>query len=95
MFREAELDGPKLAAELRALAKDPDKLKKMEKAAGLLGRPEAAKELADVLVDLMVAKWGTDGRKRPAPAKEPVRRAFRPSSSTPIRPGWTTASASK
>ena len=64
MFREAELDGLKLAAELRALAPDPEKLKKMEKAAGLLGRPEAAKELADVCVKLMSGRWGREGRQR-------------------------------
>jgi UDP-N-acetylglucosamine--N-acetylmuramyl-(pentapeptide) pyrophosphoryl-undecaprenol N-acetylglucosamine transferase len=37
----------------------------MEKQAGLLGRPEAAKELADVCVDLMVRTWGPQGRSRP------------------------------
>jgi UDP-N-acetylglucosamine--N-acetylmuramyl-(pentapeptide) pyrophosphoryl-undecaprenol N-acetylglucosamine transferase len=69
MFREAELDGAKLAAEIRELSKDPQRLKKMEKAAGLLGRPEASKELADVLVKLMSARWGREGRQRPAEAK--------------------------
>lgn len=70
MFRESELDGQKLADQLRALAKDPDKLAKMEKAAGLLGRPEAAKELADVCVKMMSLRWGREGRARPA-TKEP------------------------
>ncbi len=64
MFRESELTGEKLAQEIRALITDPARRKKMEKRAGLLGRPEAAKELADVLVELMVQKWGPDGRKR-------------------------------
>ena len=71
MFRESELDGARLAAELRALAQDPERLKKMEKAAGLLGRPEAAKELADVCVKMMSSRWGREGRVRPA-AKEEV-----------------------
>ncbi|MFN7134218.1 MAG: UDP-N-acetylglucosamine--N-acetylmuramyl-(pentapeptide) pyrophosphoryl-undecaprenol N-acetylglucosamine transferase, partial [Myxococcales bacterium] len=40
------------------------KRKRMEKAAGRLGRPEAAREIADVLVELAVKRWGTaDGRK--------------------------------
>ncbi len=66
MFRESELDGARLAAELRLLAKDPERLKKMEKAAGLLGRPEAAKELADVCVTMMSHRWGSEGRVRAA-----------------------------
>lgn len=64
MFRESELTGERLAAEIRSLKGDPTRLKKMEKAAGLLGRPEAAKELADVLVEMMVETWGPSGRTR-------------------------------
>ncbi len=75
MFRESELTGPKLAENLRGLKSDPQKLKQMEKKAGLLGRPEAAKELADVLVNLMVEAYGPSGRDRPASAeaKKPQR----------------------
>lgn len=62
MFRQAELTGERLAEEIRRLKNEPDRLRQMEKKAGLLGRPEAAKELADVLVDLMVKKYGPDGR---------------------------------
>lgn len=64
MFRESELTGAKLAEVIRTLKSDPAKLKNMEKKAGLLGRPEAAKELADVCVDLMVQTWGPNGRER-------------------------------
>lgn len=64
MFREPELTGEKLANEIRALMKDPERRKKMEKKAALLGRPEAAKELADVCVQMMVEKWGPSGRPR-------------------------------
>lgn len=52
MFREAELDGARLAEVIRALHGDADKRQKMERAAGLLGRPEAAREIADVLVEM-------------------------------------------
>ncbi|MET0401237.1 MAG: glycosyltransferase, partial [Cystobacter sp.] len=62
MYRESELTGEKLAAEILRLKHEPERLRQMEKKAGLLGRPEAAKELADVLVDLMVKKYGPDGR---------------------------------
>ncbi|KFE60966.1 undecaprenyldiphospho-muramoylpentapeptide beta-N-acetylglucosaminyltransferase [Hyalangium minutum] len=65
MFREAELTGQKLAEQIRLLKTEPVRLKQMEKKAGLLGRPEASKELADVLVDLMVKVYGPNGRDRP------------------------------
>lgn len=71
MFRESELDGPKLAEQIRSLRADPERLRKMEKAAGLLGRPEAAKELADVCVQMMIDTWGPEGRKRPEPKALP------------------------
>lgn len=69
MFRESELTGQALADIVADLKAHPERLKKMEKAAGLLGRPEAAKELADVCVELMVARWGPQGR-HPAPLKK-------------------------
>ncbi len=53
MFRESELDGPKLAQAIRELHDDPARRQKMERASGLLGRPEAAREIADVCVELM------------------------------------------
>lgn len=49
---QSELTGERLAGEIRALAEDPEARRKMERAAGLLGRPEAAKEIADLCVDL-------------------------------------------
>jgi UDP-N-acetylglucosamine--N-acetylmuramyl-(pentapeptide) pyrophosphoryl-undecaprenol N-acetylglucosamine transferase len=74
MFREAELTGAKLAEHLRTFKNDPQKLRQMEKKAGLLGRPEAAKELADTLVELMVEAYGPSGRDRPeAEAKKAQR----------------------
>lgn len=69
MFREAELNGQQLAEQIRLLKTDPVRLKQMEKKAGLLGRPEASKELADVLVDLMVKAYGPNGRDRPPKAE--------------------------
>lgn len=71
MFREAELTGLKLAEQIRLLKTEPTRLKQMEKKAGLLGRPEASKELADVCVELMVAAYGPNGRERPAKAEAP------------------------
>ncbi len=65
MFRESEITGKGLAEQIRRLKADPEALKKMERKAALLGRPEASKELADVCVQLMVDTWGPHGRDRP------------------------------
>ncbi len=71
MFREAELTGALLASEIRALKDNPKKLAEMQKAAGAVGRPEAAREIADVLQQLCLAKWGAlTGQKRQG---EPLR----------------------
>jgi len=53
MFRESELTGELLARELRRLAAEPETLQRMERAAGGLGRPEAARELVDVCAELV------------------------------------------
>ncbi len=71
MFRESELTGQKLAEQIRLLKTEPTRLKQMEKKAALQGRPEAAKELADVCVDLMVRAYGPNGRERPARPEAP------------------------
>ena len=62
MFREAELTGRKLAEQIRMLKDDPKRLQEMERRAGMLGRPEAAKEMADFCVQMMVEHWGAHGR---------------------------------
>lgn len=64
MFREEELTGKALAEQIRALKDHPERLRHMEKKAGLLGRPEAAKELADECMALMTEKYGPSGRSR-------------------------------
>jgi len=56
---ERELTPEKLAAAIRELYGDRARLAKMEKAAGSLGRPEAAKEIADVCVELVERRWGS------------------------------------
>jgi UDP-N-acetylglucosamine--N-acetylmuramyl-(pentapeptide) pyrophosphoryl-undecaprenol N-acetylglucosamine transferase len=74
MFREAELTGALLASEIRSLKDDPKRVTAMEKAAGNLGQPEAAREIADVLQQLCLTKWGAlTGQKR---AGEPLRPAL-------------------
>jgi UDP-N-acetylglucosamine--N-acetylmuramyl-(pentapeptide) pyrophosphoryl-undecaprenol N-acetylglucosamine transferase len=75
MFREAELTGETLAATIRQLKGDPERLAKMERAAGLLGRPEAAREIADVLQQLCLERWGAlTGQKREGEPLRPARK---------------------
>jgi len=66
LFGEKDLSGEKLAAELRALEADRGRLSKMSRASGLLGRPEAAREIADVCVSLCAARLVREGRHLPA-----------------------------
>lgn len=71
MFREQSLTGELLAKTIRELKDSPERLAKMQKAAGALGRPEAAREIADVLQQLCLEKWGAlTGQKREG---EPLR----------------------
>jgi UDP-N-acetylglucosamine--N-acetylmuramyl-(pentapeptide) pyrophosphoryl-undecaprenol N-acetylglucosamine transferase len=51
VFRQAELDGKKLAQALRTLLEDPDRLKRMQSAMRSLGRPQAAGTIADWLLE--------------------------------------------
>jgi UDP-N-acetylglucosamine--N-acetylmuramyl-(pentapeptide) pyrophosphoryl-undecaprenol N-acetylglucosamine transferase len=52
MLLESELTPERLAAEILRLAGDPAVRRRMERAAGSLGRPEAAREIADVCAQL-------------------------------------------
>ena len=65
LLPEKELTGATLAAELRALTQDREKLKKMSRASGVLGRPEAAREIADVCVSLCAKRLVREGRHLP------------------------------
>ena len=80
MIEERDLTGERLAAEIR---RDPGSTpgcrEQMARAAGLLGRPEAASEIADVLAQMTVRRWGTPkGRARGAD--------FRPVRPPPVPP---------
>src|SRR5207302_9181417 len=52
LMAEKELTAEKLADELRSLEVDRGRLGRMSRASGVLGRPEAAREIADVCVSL-------------------------------------------
>lgn len=67
---ESELSGEKLASELRGLEADRPRLLRMSRASGVLGRPEAAREIADVCVSLCSRRLVREGRHLPPP-REP------------------------
>ncbi len=67
LIPESELSAEKLAAELRALETDRTRLLRMARASGVLGRPEAAREIADVCVSLCSRRLVREGRHLPPP----------------------------
>jgi UDP-N-acetylglucosamine--N-acetylmuramyl-(pentapeptide) pyrophosphoryl-undecaprenol N-acetylglucosamine transferase len=69
LIPEKELTGEGLAKELRALDADRERLKKMARQSGLLGRPEAAREIADVCVSLCGDRLVREGRHLPGNPK--------------------------
>ena len=65
LLPEKELTGEKLAEEIRALEADRSRLGRMSRASGNLGRPEAAREIADVCVSLCSKRLVREGRHLP------------------------------
>lgn len=65
MIEERDLTGELLASEIRAILTNPDRRARMARAAGRLGSPQAAKEIADVCAELISQRWGSrSGRPR-------------------------------
>jgi len=76
LLPERDLTGQKLAGELRALEADRERLRRMARQSGLLGRPEAAREIAEVCVSLCSRRLVREGRHlpaQPAPGVPPPR----------------------
>ena len=69
LLPERDLTGATLAAELRGLESDRTRLARMSRASGILGRPEAAREIADVCVSLCSHRLISEGRNLPAARK--------------------------
>jgi len=59
MIEERDLTGELLAAEIRAVLANPERRHKMSRAAGRLGAPAAAREIADVCASLVERRWGS------------------------------------
>jgi UDP-N-acetylglucosamine--N-acetylmuramyl-(pentapeptide) pyrophosphoryl-undecaprenol N-acetylglucosamine transferase len=75
MIEERDLTGELLAAEIRAILASPERRERMARAAGRLGSPQAAREIADVCTELVRRRWGSpSGQPRergPSPARPP------------------------
>lgn len=73
MIEERDLTGELLASEIRRVLLDPATRERMSRAAGLQGRPQAASEIADVLTQLTVRRWGSPKGRARGPGFKPVR----------------------
>jgi len=73
MIEEKDLTGELLASEIRAILGNPERREKMARAAGRLGSPQAAKEIADVCAELVRRRWGSPFGQARDPAQKPIR----------------------
>jgi UDP-N-acetylglucosamine--N-acetylmuramyl-(pentapeptide) pyrophosphoryl-undecaprenol N-acetylglucosamine transferase len=73
MIEERDLTGELLAGEIRAILAHPERRERMMRAAGRLGSPQAAKEIADVCAELVRRRWGSPYGQARAPGHLPVR----------------------
>ncbi len=75
MIEERDLTGELLAAEVRAILRNPERRQRMSRAAGGLGAPAAAREIADVCAELVRQRWGSPHGQDRGQAFTPVRPA--------------------
>ncbi len=73
MIEEKDLTGERLAAEIRAILAHPERRAAMSRAAGRLGSPQAASEIADVCTDLVRRRYGSQRGRDRGPGFHPVR----------------------
>jgi UDP-N-acetylglucosamine--N-acetylmuramyl-(pentapeptide) pyrophosphoryl-undecaprenol N-acetylglucosamine transferase len=78
MIEEKDLNGELLAAEIRAILTQPERRERMVRAAGRLGSPQAAQEIADVCSELVERRWGSPRGRDRGPGFRPVRPALPP-----------------
>jgi UDP-N-acetylglucosamine--N-acetylmuramyl-(pentapeptide) pyrophosphoryl-undecaprenol N-acetylglucosamine transferase len=71
LIQEKDLTAASLADELRRLEADRDRLRRMGRASGLLGRPEAARDIAQVCVSLCSSRLIREGRNLPPKPQVP------------------------
>ena len=73
MIEEKDLTGETLAGEIRSILASPERQERMKRAAGRLGSPQAAREIADVLTELVRRRWGSPFGQSREPGFQPVR----------------------
>ncbi len=73
MIEEKDLTGELLAAEIRSILADAGRRETMARAAGTLGRPQAAREIADVCTELVRQRFGSQSGRDRGPDFRPVR----------------------
>jgi UDP-N-acetylglucosamine--N-acetylmuramyl-(pentapeptide) pyrophosphoryl-undecaprenol N-acetylglucosamine transferase len=73
MIEEKDLTGELLAAEIRSILQHPERRERMQRAAGRLGSPQAAGEIADVLTELVARRWGSRAGQPRGAGFQPVR----------------------
>jgi UDP-N-acetylglucosamine--N-acetylmuramyl-(pentapeptide) pyrophosphoryl-undecaprenol N-acetylglucosamine transferase len=86
MIEERDLTGELLAAEIRRLLLDPAARDRMARAAGSLGAPQAASEIAEVLSGMVRRRWGSPAGRARAPGWKPLRFPTNPVLSSPPDP---------
>ncbi len=74
-IEERELTGELLAGEIRAILLHPERRERMELAAGRLGNPQAAREIADVCTEMAERRWGSPHGQDRGEAFRPARPA--------------------
>jgi UDP-N-acetylglucosamine--N-acetylmuramyl-(pentapeptide) pyrophosphoryl-undecaprenol N-acetylglucosamine transferase len=85
MIEERDLTGELLAHQIRAILTHPERQEQMSRAAGRLGSPQAAREIADVCTDLVSHRYGSQKGRDRGPDFHPVRPALPPAeASTPV-----------
>jgi UDP-N-acetylglucosamine--N-acetylmuramyl-(pentapeptide) pyrophosphoryl-undecaprenol N-acetylglucosamine transferase len=73
MIEEKEITGELLAQEIRRILFDDEARESMARAAGRMGSPQAAQEIADVCADLVRRRWGTARGRSTLVDRKPVR----------------------
>jgi UDP-N-acetylglucosamine--N-acetylmuramyl-(pentapeptide) pyrophosphoryl-undecaprenol N-acetylglucosamine transferase len=73
MIEERDLTGELLAAEIRSILGSQERREAMARAAGRLGSPQAASEIADVCTQMVALRWGSRSGRDRGPGHLPVR----------------------
>jgi UDP-N-acetylglucosamine--N-acetylmuramyl-(pentapeptide) pyrophosphoryl-undecaprenol N-acetylglucosamine transferase len=75
MIEEKDLTGELVAGEIRAILRSPERHEAMARAAGRLGSPQAAREIADICTELVRRRFGSQRGRDRGPGFRPVRPA--------------------